>query len=64
MEVVIDQENVTPQQQLDLESYGIQLCKRDPHPRRGSYKWGYYIMDSSVAERFNIPEKYWSVRAL
>ena len=56
MEVTIDQENVTPQQQLNLESYGIPLCKRDPHPRRGPYKWGYYMMDSVVAERFRIPE--------
>jgi len=47
MEVSIDQDNVTPRQENLLESYGISLQKRDPHPRRGPYKYGYYIMNSS-----------------
>lgn len=61
MEVIIDQGDVTPKQGEILESYGVKLQKRDPHPRRGSYKYGYYVMNSSTAEKVKIPKEYWSV---
>ena len=62
--LIVDEENVTPKQKEKLILAGVELEYRPPHPRRGSYKWGYFHMTVQIAEAVGIPTEYWALQAI
>ena len=57
--VVVDEGDLTIYQIATLKMCDIPLKKRPDHPRKGAYRYGYFLIPKALATRMAVPPHVW-----